>query len=241
MRIQYIIHADFELPGIIEEWAKQNKFTESFCRPFAGEKVPIPNDYDILILMGGPQSPRNMAESPYLKDEISLIKKTIKAHIPILGFCLGAQLIGEALGASTEQSPNKEVGVFPIELTEEGHKDPILRSLPKQFLVVHWHNDMPGITPEARILATSKGCPRQIIRYSPLIYGFQCHPEPTKKNIESMIQHCPNDLAPGKFIQSCDEFLNNDFTMINKRMIQILDSLINSTKCLEADSIHSII
>lgn len=234
MRIQYIIHADFELPGIIEEWAKQNKFKENFCRPFAGERVPNPNEYDLLILMGGPQSPLNIAESPYLEDEIALIKKTIKAHIPVLGFCLGAQLIGEALGARTEQSPNKEVGVFPIELTEEGYKDPLLKSLPKQFLVVHWHNDMPGITAESKILATSKGCPRQIIRYSPLIYGFQCHPEPTKDNIATMIKHCPNDLAPGKFIQSREELLSNNFTEINNRMIQVLDNLIASTKCLEA-------
>ncbi len=234
MRIQYIIHADFELPGIIEEWAKKNKYTESFCRPFAGEKLPNPSEYDLLILMGGPQSPLSMSESPYLEEEILTIKKTIKAHIPILGFCLGAQLIGEALGARTERSPNKEVGVFPIELTEEGCKDPLLKNFPKEFLVVHWHNDMPGLTAEARILAKSKGCPRQIIRYSHLIYGFQCHPEPTKKNIEAMIEHCSNDLAPGKFVQSRKELLHNDFTAINKKMIQILDNFIASTKRLEA-------
>lgn len=234
MRIQYIIHADFELPGIIEEWAKQNQFTESFCRPFAGERVPNPNVYDLLILMGGPQSLSNMTEAPYLKDEISLIKKTIKAHIPILGICLGAQLIGEALGARTEQSPHKEIGVFPIELTDEGCEEPLLKSLPKHFPVTHWHNDMPGLTAEAKILATSKGCPRQIIRYSPLIYGFQCHPEITRKSMEAMIKHCPNDLTPGKFIQSREELLNKDFTSINEKMIQILDNLIASTKCLEA-------
>ncbi len=238
MIIQYIIHADFELPGIIEVWAKQNQYKECFCRPFAGESLPNPNDYDLLILMGGPQSPLNMVESPYLKDEISLIKKTIKACIPVLGFCLGAQLIGEALGARTERSPHKEVGVFPIELTEEGFEDPILKNLPEYLSVVHWHNDMPGITAEAKILATSEGCPRQIIRYSPLIYGFQCHPEPTKKNIEAMIYHCPNDLAPGKFVQSREELLNNDFISINKIMIQIMDNLVASTKCIEAINNH---
>lgn len=234
MRIQYIIHADFEPPGIIEEWAKQNNFEENFCRPFAGETVPNSNEYDLLIIMGGPQSPLNTDEAPYLKDEIILIKKTIHAGIPILGFCLGAQLIGEALGARTEKSPNKEVGVFPIELTEEGCKDPLLKNLPKQFLVVHWHNDMPGITTEAKILAASRGCPRQIIRYSPLIYGFQCHLEPTKKNIETMIEYCPNDLTPGKFIQSSEELLNNNFTLINKIMIEILNNLIATKLPLEA-------
>lgn len=174
--------------------------------------------------MGGPQSPLNMAESPYLEDEIFLVKETIKAQIPVLGFCLGAQLIGEALDARTERSPYKEVGIFPIELTKEGFEDNLLRGLPQQFFVVHWHNDMPGITSEAKILATSKGCPRQIVRYSPLIYGFQCHPEPTKKNIEAMIHHCPSDLIPGKFIQSREELLKSDFATMNKMMMKIMDN-----------------
>lgn len=226
MRIQYIIHADFELPGIIETWAKQNQFTESFCSPFRGEKLPHPRDFDLIIVMGGPQSAGNTIESPYLADEIVLIKEAIEVGIPVLGICLGAQLIGEALGARTERSPYKEVGVFPIELTEEGRKDPLLKDLPKQFSVVHWHNDMPGITAEAKILATSKGCPRQIIRYSPLVYGFQCHPEITMKNMDAMLHHCQGDLMPGKFVQTKQELQNTDFGSINKLMIQILNNLL---------------
>ena len=180
MRIQYILHADFEGPGVIAKWAKQNQFRESTCRPFAGERIPTTSEYDLLILMGGPQSPLNIREAPYLADEIALIKDTVKCEIPVLGFCLGAQLIGEAFGACTERSPYKEVGVFPIELTDEGERDPLLKGLPNKFSVIHWHNDMPGLTAESKILAASKGCPRQIIRYSSLAYGLQCHPEPTK-------------------------------------------------------------
>lgn len=226
MKIQYIIHADFEMPGIIETWAKQNSFKENICRPFAGEKLPGIDQFDFLILMGGPQSPLNMKEAPYLQNEIDLIRKALKAEMPVLGFCLGAQLIGEAFGARTERSPYKEVGVFPIELTDEGLKDHLLQELPKTFPVVHWHNDMPGLTQEAKILAASQGCPRQIIRYSELAYGFQCHPEPTKSNIETMIHHCPNDLAPGKFVQTASELLAQDFNAINQKMIIILNNLI---------------
>jgi len=228
MKIQYIIHADFELPGIIETWAKQNQFSENFCRPFAGERLPDSIDFDLLIIMGGPQSPLSMEESPYLKDEISLIKKALQKKIPILGFCLGAQLIGEALRARTERSPNKEVGVFSIQLTEDGAKDPLLEGVPFQFPVVHWHNDMPGLTADAKVLAFSQGCPRQIVRYLPFVYGFQCHLEPTKQNVETMIQHCPNDLTPGTFVQSITKFLSNDFEAINKIMIQIMNNLISS-------------
>jgi GMP synthase (glutamine-hydrolysing) len=224
MKIQYILHADFETPGVIQQWAQQNQFEEKFYRPFLGESVPSPNDFDLLIVMGGPQSPLNIKEAPYLKDEISLIQKAIDLQIPILGFCLGAQLIGEALGAKTQHSPNKEVGVFPIELTKAGSKDPLLDTLPLKFPVIHWHNDMPGLTDKAEILAFSEGCPRQIIRYLPFVYGFQCHPEPTKLDIETMIEFCPDDLAPGKYVQTASNFLSSDFRTINEIMITILNN-----------------
>jgi GMP synthase (glutamine-hydrolysing) len=86
---------------------------------------------------------------------------------------------------------------------------------------------MPGVTPEAKILASSKGCPRQIVRYSPIIYGFQCHPEPTKDNIREMIIHCSGDMEPGKFVQSQEELLNSDVTEINNIMINILNNFIH--------------
>jgi GMP synthase (glutamine-hydrolysing) len=230
MRIQYILHADFESPGIIQSWAKQNRFSEKLCRPFAGETLPSPDCFDLLIVMGGPQSPLEVENAPYLIDEIALIKKALHLKMPVLGFCLGAQLIGEALGATTERSPHKEVGVFPIELTEEGTKDPLLDSLPSKFSVVHWHNDMPGLTKDAKILAFSRGCPRQIVRYQSLVYGFQCHPEPTKENVETMIQCCPEDLAPQRFVQPVSEFLAHDFNAINRIMIQILNNLLKVRK-----------
>lgn len=225
MNIQYILHADVELPGIIEVWAKQNMFDANFCRPFAGDRLPAPKDFDLLILMGGPQDLGRKEESAYLLEEIALIRQSIESKKPILGICLGAQLIGEACGAATERSPNKEVGVFPIELTDEGMKDPLLKGLPKQFSVIHWHNDMPGIPPGAAVLASSHGCPRQIIRYTPLTYGFQCHPEPMMTNVEAMIKEFPNDLTPGTYVQTSAQFLNHDFGAINQTMIHILDNL----------------
>jgi GMP synthase (glutamine-hydrolysing) len=225
-QIQYIIHADFEMPGIIETWAKRNHFSESFCRPFVGDKVPDPASFDLLIVMGGPQSYLNVQQAPYLKEEVKLIQKTLERGMPILGFCLGAQLIGEALGVKTERSPNKEVGVFPIKLSDEGLKDPILKMLPSEFLVIHWHNDMPGLTVDAKVLASSEGCPRQIVRYLPNVYGFQCHLEQMKSNIEAMIENCPEDLSEGRFVQSKDVLLANDYTSINKTMESILNSFI---------------
>ena len=111
----------------------------------------------------------------------------------ILGICLGAQLIGEALGASFEHSPNKEIGLFPITLTKDGQQDSHFSDFPKIFNVGHWHGDMPGLTNESKVLATSEGCPRQIIRYAPTIYGFQCHFEFTLEAIDGMIKNSAHE------------------------------------------------
>jgi len=105
MRIQYILHASFELPGVIRDWANQNQFSEKFCRPFAGEETPDPAEFDFLIVMGGPQSALKVDEIPYLQQEVALIQQALKRNVPVLGFCLGAQLLGVALGAKAEQSP----------------------------------------------------------------------------------------------------------------------------------------
>lgn len=226
MKILYLIHASFEMPGIIESWAKEKGFSQKFASPYMGEKLPPLSSFDMLIAMGGPQSPLELEKVPYLRQEIELIQAALKAGKPVLGFCLGAQLLGEALGAHTERSPHKEVGVFPIALTHDGLNDPLLAGMPKEFEVTHWHNDMPGLTKDAKVLAKSAGCPRQIVRYSPSAYGFQCHPEITKQVAEGLVQMCPNDFTSSKYVQSPKELLNQDFPAINQKMARMLDNFL---------------
>ena len=225
MKIQFVIHADFEQPGTLLTWAKSKNFETSIWRPFAHEPKPDENGFDWLVVMGGPQSPLEVDIYPYLLDEIKLIQSALKQNKWVLGFCLGAQLLGEALGAKTSRSPNKEVGIFPIVLTDEGKKDPYLQGLPESFLVTHWHNDMPGLTKDCKVLACSEGCPRQIIRYKSNAYGFQCHPEVTRKDLQDMIQHCAADMAGSPFVQNKETMLSQDIEAINARMISILDKI----------------
>ncbi len=222
MKILCIMHEEFEKPGIIVDWARENHFSFTLCKPFKGDKLD-PKDFDFLILMGGPQSPLAMEEAPYSKDEIDLIRTAIKDDKRILGFCLGAQLIGEALGARTEKSPEKELGVYPVFLTEEGKRDPLLLELPQQFNAIHWHNDMPGIPQGAKILAKSEGCPRQIVRFSSKVYGFQCHLEIPLEGIKEMIAACPDDLKPSRLTQTKEVLLTQNYGPINKMLWEILD------------------
>lgn len=228
MKILFILHASFETPGYIEDWAEGKSYNLTYCSPFQGEKLPSGSPFDLIVSMGGPQSASSDLEKyPYLKEEVEFLRSALHAKIPIFGFCLGAQLIGEALGASTERSPHKEIGIFPIFLTKEGIQDPLLANLPQEFAVAHWHGDMPGLTKEAVVLAKSEGCPRQIVRYLPHAYGFQCHPEMTLQGIEELIKNCPEDLKLERYVQTREDLLAHDFYALNhNNLVCIFDNFL---------------
>ena len=226
MNILCITHADFETPGVIEQWASDNNYNFKIERPYKGEQLSDVSHFDFLIIMGGPQSPLKISEAPYLLSEIDLIKAAISKNKKVLGFCLGAQLIGEALGAKTVHSPEKEIGVYSITLTAEGANDPLLNDLPNTFPVIHWHNDMPGITEGSVVLASSLGCPHQIVRYKRNVYGFQCHLEITIDGIKTMIRAVPEDLKPSKFTQPEKDLLKQNYLSINNLMITLLDRFV---------------
>lgn len=226
MKIICIQHVDFETPGIIESWAHKKDYSFQIIKPYHGENFPILQDVDFVLSMGGPQSPRDANHLSYLREEIQFLKNAITLDKHVLGFCLGAQLMGEALGGKTLKSPEKEIGVFPITLTEKGHKDALFYDFPSSFPVIHWHNDMPGATPGATLLAESKGCPAQAYRYGQKAYGLQFHMEITKEGIEHLISHVPEDLSPSLFTQSQNELLQQDYASINQQMTLILDRFV---------------
>lgn len=218
-----ILHADFELPGVFVPWAKHKKMTVNLYRPYAGDALPDVGPNEPVIVMGGPQSAVNYHDYDYLVKEVEWIKKRLAHDHPFIGVCLGAQLIGEALGAKTEKSPEKEVGTFDVTLTAEGKVHPYLQHIPHTFPVFHWHNDMPGLPNGAEVLATSEGCPRQIIEFSPRILGFQCHFEVTPALVKGFLTDADDDLKPSRFTQSKEQMLATDFTQMNLWLFHILD------------------
>lgn len=232
MKIHIIMHESFEAPGAILEWARKKSHELSYTRVYHNEELPDNSDsFDFLMIMGGPQSPATTtSDCPHFNAsaEINLIKKAIEADKLVLGVCLGAQLIGEAYGAPFSASPNKEIGVFDVTLTEDGMNDPIFKNFPKVFPVGHWHGDMPGLSKNSAVLAYSTGCPRQIVRYSPKVYGFQCHFEFTKEAIAGMIEHCGEEVEQAKllpYVQDKATLLNHNYSAINQLLFDFLDAL----------------
>lgn len=231
MKIHIVMHESFESPAAIEIWARSKEHEISYTKLYEQNVFPEECSFDFLVVMGGPQSPATtLKECPYFdsQKEIAFIGKAIQQNKILLGVCLGAQLIGEALGAKFEHSPNKEIGVFPIALTEEGKQDSIFSKFPEVFEVGHWHGDMPGLTPESKILAASEGCPRQIVRYTPRIYGFQCHFEFTPEAVEGMIRSNAHELEEYKdlpYIETAEQLRNYNYGDMNNLLFGFLDKI----------------
>ncbi|MGF1729364.1 glutamine amidotransferase-related protein [Photobacterium kasasachensis] len=233
MKIHFIVHEAFEGAGYFDHWVRERGYLASYSRVYLGEALPSSTaEFDCLIVLGGPQNPAtSTAECAYFdsKGEQTLICSAINADKAVVGVCLGAQLIGESLGARYESSPEKEIGYFPIKLTEQGSNDIKLSAFESTELVGHWHNDMPGLTESAVVLASSSGCPRQIVRYADLVYGFQCHLEFVAAQLPALITHSQNDFSERekhRYIQPESDILNAPTSRMNKILGDFLDRLV---------------
>lgn len=232
MRVHFIVHEYFEAPGAYETWARHHGHDVTYSRVYLGDKLPVDaEDIDFLIVMGGPQDPATTVEMcPHFdsKGEQNLIASAVNAGKVVIGICLGSQLIGESLAAPFAHSPEKEIGKFPITLTEDGSKDELFSHFTRTLEVGHWHNDMPGLTPDAKIIAYSEGCPRQIVSYSDRVFGFQCHMELTPEVVELLIDHSDNDLsraAEYRFVNTPDELRAHDYSEMNQVLFEFLNKL----------------
>ncbi|WP_354691446.1 type 1 glutamine amidotransferase [Phytobacter sp. RSE-02] len=232
MRVHFIVHETFEAPGAYETWARSHGHDVTFSRVYAGDVLPSDAEgIDFLIVMGGPQDPATTVEEcPHFdsKAEQALIYSAVNTGKVVIGICLGSQLIGEALGASFAHSPEKEIGKFPIMLTEDGSNDEMFSHFAKTLEVGHWHNDMPGLTTDAKIIAYSEGCPRQIVSYTDRVIGFQCHMELTPDIVEKLIEHSAQDLdraAEYRFVNTPEELRAHDYSEMNQVLVDFLDKL----------------
>ena len=236
MKVHFVLHETFEVPGAYLKWAQERGHQVTTTKVYENETLPESvGDIDFLIVMGGPQSPDEDREAfPYYdpQAEIQLIQKAIKADRYIVGVCLGAQLLSVAYGAEYEHSPEREIGVFPITLTEAGLKDEHVKVLGPTLNTGHWHGDMPGLTEDAVVLATSQGCPRQIIRFSPKHYAFQAHLEFDSEAVDLLIAADGEDVLEEQsqnldFVQQPDVIRDYDYREMNAKLYAFLDSLTN--------------
>jgi GMP synthase-like glutamine amidotransferase len=178
VRVLAFRHVPFEGLGLIESALEARGIHFDYCDLYQPAAVmPEANRYDGLIFMGGPMSVND--EPAFLLEEMRLIERAAARGVPMLGVCLGSQMIARALGGRVYRNSEKEIGWFDVHLTEDGRRDPMLGQLAPVERVFHWHGDTFDLPPEAVWLAWSQRTARQAYRIGRAIYGLQFHLEVT--------------------------------------------------------------
>ena len=207
MKILCVQHVPFEGPGSVRPWAKRSG--HELMRAMATEPATLPpvDRFDWLVLMGGPMGVHDGARHPWLQAEKEFIRRTLDAEKRVLGICLGAQLLADALGARVSRAPEPEIGWFPVERTAAGADSPIGRALPAKFTAFQWHGDTFDLPAGATHLARSAGCEQQGFALGARVAGLQFHLEVSGETVQDLLRHCPGDLGPGPYVQAPEAML----------------------------------
>ncbi|MBZ4655401.1 MAG: glutamine amidotransferase class-I [Peptococcaceae bacterium] len=208
MRIHYLEHVPFEKLGNIEKWAGQKKYPITKTALYLNEGFPPMEAFDWLIVMGGPMNIYEEGKYPWLVREKKFIAEAIAEGKVVLGICLGAQLIADVLGGGVYQNEFKEIGWFPVTLTEKAGQSPLLKGLPPVFIAFHWHGDTFSLPANCTSIAKSDGCKNQGFIYKDRVMGLQFHLESTLQGIKDLIANCGEELVEGRFIQQAGEILS---------------------------------
>ncbi len=204
MRIHVFQHVQYEDIGSIAEWIQKNDHKVNYSKFYENFKFPNIDDFDLLIVMGGPMSTSDDIKFPWLKEEKKFIKEAIEQGKYILGICLGAQLIAECLGSNVHHNKQKEIGWYSIRKSENSINNGLLPEILKTF---HWHGDTFDLPKDAILLASSEATENQAFLYKYKIAGLQFHMEVTEESLQSMVSHGKEELVPDKYVQSEDELL----------------------------------
>lgn len=231
MNVHYLQHVPFEGLGSIGGWVRRGGHTLGATRFHLGEPVPSVQTVDLLLVMGGPMNIHDEAKYPWLADEKRFIERAIAVRKRVLGICLGAQLVADVLGAKVYANADKEIGWFPIEVTDAASSDGPFETLPRQIDVFHWHGDTYDIPTGAVHAARSAGCANQAFVYDGRVVGLQFHLETTLDSAQRLIAHGTNELVQGRYIQTPQEMLADAsrFDAINRVMHDLLDRLVTDS------------
>jgi len=227
LRIHWFQHVPFEGLGSIEGWVKRAGHRLSASRLWKGDLPPAVTDLDWLIVMGGPMGVVDEDRYPWLLPEKRFIETCLAAGKRVLGICLGAQLLAEALGAAVTPNGRREIGWFPVRFDLGACVEASWPIFPETLPAFHWHGDRFEIPPGGRLLAESDACDRQAFSWGDRVLGLQFHLETTEEAAAALIAHCKDELTDGAFIQTPEEMLARPerFAAIHRVMEQVLEKM----------------
>jgi len=228
MQFHWVQNVSFEDAAHVGDWAIARGYEVTRTRLYADEPLPEIGEIDALAIMGGPMNVYQHRDFPWLVPEKRFIEQALRAQIPIIGICLGAQLIADVLGARVVQNREIEIGWHEMRLTEAGRSEPMCAGLPEQFTAFSWHGDTFAIPVGAVHLASSEACENQAFIYNSNVLALQFHLEYSVESIEKMLAHCSSELVPSPFVQDQGHILAGlDQVVQTQRLLNaLLDSLV---------------
>lgn len=194
-KVLFIQHGETDKPGLLAEALGRGPVQMETIHPYLGQPLPQSLDgFSGLAVGGGAQGAYETGKYPYLGRECELIREAAHAGKPVLGLCLGAQLMASALGAPVRPGAQREVGFFPVTLDPIARYDPLWCDLPTDFVTTHWHGDVFDLPAAGMRLASSALTPNQLFRYGCGLYGLQFHLEMTPELFEEMLGDSHEEL-----------------------------------------------
>jgi GMP synthase (glutamine-hydrolysing) len=188
--LQHVAH---ELLGTLNPLLKRAGFRIRYVN-FARhpDAQPSLDGYDGLVVLGGPMSVNDADRLPHLTIEMKLIEESLRRNLPVLGVCLGAQLIARTLGAGVYPNHEKEIGWYDVTPTDHALGDPLLTAFKQTEKIFQWHGETFDIPKSTLHLASSSLCANQAFRYGSNVYGFQFHLEVDEPMIHRWLRVAEN-------------------------------------------------
>jgi len=206
MNIHWLQHVPFEGLGRLAGEIAHRGHALSCSRLYLQEALPSPSSFDMLIIMGGPMNIFDDAGHPWLAEERRFIRQCVDRHKTVLGICLGAQLLADALGGTVSANAEREIGWYEIHRSDS-LPERLAAILPSRLAVLHWHGDTFSLPPEAVPLYSSAACANQAFIAHDRMVGLQFHLEMGHGELQILADHCGDELQPRRWVQNRQELL----------------------------------
>jgi GMP synthase-like glutamine amidotransferase len=191
VRLLALENAEGEHLGCFEQLAEARGISVEYRRLWRGDDLEDALDYDLIVILGGPMSVNDEKSYPYLAEEKAMIRRALAENKPLLGICLGAQLIANALGVRVYPGEEKELGWYQLQLTQEGKQDEVFSAFPSRLEVFQWHGETFDLPTGATLLARSELYPHQAFRVG-RSYALQFHFEVTSQMVREWSREVPD-------------------------------------------------
>ena len=238
MRIHCFQHIPWHGRAFIPSWAAGAGHDWQVTLVPEADRLPRPESFDALIIMGGPMSLRERDQHPWLLAEQRLLEDVLRRGQPFLGICLGAQMLAAVHGAAVRRGRHSEIGWYPLQLTDEGRDTWLGDILPDGLETFFWHDDVFETPTDAVRIAGTEASPHQAFVAGTAL-GLQFHLEVTSEWAAHLARRDAVQLVPSRYVQSAIDILGrpaSSYEQNNAVMAALLERWLGLATAADAPS-----